>query len=97
MVLVFRRKKRRKGKEMLNELKYYTIKIVATILLFLAVLLMEAYCFGKIPLTAFEVEEDIATYKEQCKALYPIASLDIEPRTNRLTITWKDGTVSRRQ
>lgn len=82
---------------MLDELKYYVVKIVVTILLFLAILLMETYCFGRIPPTIFEVEEDITIYKEQCKALYPIVSLEIEPGTNQMVFTWKDGTISRRQ
>lgn len=61
------------------------------------VLLIVLWSSSTIPGPEWIVEEDIKFYKARCAELYPIASLDIEEKTNHLIITWKDGTQTKRQ
>lgn len=82
---------------MLYNIKYYLVKIFGTAAILFAIFMMESYCFSRTPPLYFEVEEDIAHYKRICDEIYPLLSLEIEPKTNIMILTWSDGTVTRRK
>jgi len=65
--------------------------VVLSIVVIICLLATEARVFPTMPNSYWEIDEEIRVLKKRCEAIYPVASLEIDPATQNLIIKWKGG------